>query len=165
MQLRKMILVGLALVLAAGTGVFAGTASGAAARNSAATKTSSAARNARASKSAAAKKSHHSRRRERGQKAPTPDRITEIQQALAKEGSFGGKPNGKWDASTIEAMRKFQATHGLNPTGKLDALTLQKLGLGSQTAGIAAPLPPVSSSVNPSSSTAASGAQAARPEQ
>jgi peptidoglycan hydrolase-like protein with peptidoglycan-binding domain len=39
-------------------------------------------------------------------------------------------------------MRKFQASHGLNPTGRLDALTLQKLGLGSQTAGVAAPTPP-----------------------
>jgi hypothetical protein len=43
-------------------------------------------------------------------------------------------------------MKKFQAGHGLNPSGKLDALTLQKLGLGSQTAGVAAPMPPVTSS-------------------
>ena len=46
----------------------------------------------------------------------------------------------------MEAMKKFQAGHGLNPSGKLDALTLQKLGLGSQTAGVAAPMPPVTSS-------------------
>jgi peptidoglycan hydrolase-like protein with peptidoglycan-binding domain len=85
-------------------------------------------------------------RRPRGQKAPAPERISEIQQALAKEGSFAGKPNGKWDSSTIEAMRKFQDAHGLNPTGKLDALTLQKLGLGSQTAGVAPPMAPISSS-------------------
>jgi hypothetical protein len=44
-------------------------------------------------------------------------------------------------------MRKFQAGHGLNPTGKLDAQTLQKLGLGSETAGVAAPLPPVATSL------------------
>jgi hypothetical protein len=43
-------------------------------------------------------------------------------------------------------MKKFQAGHGLNPSGKLDALTLQKLGLGSQTAGVAAPMPPIASS-------------------
>ena len=92
------------------------------------------------------KSSKKSSRRERGQKAPTPDRISEIQQALAKDGSFTGKPNGKWDASTIEATRKFQEAHGLNPTGKLDAKTLQQLGLGSQTAGVAPPMPPVSSS-------------------
>jgi peptidoglycan hydrolase-like protein with peptidoglycan-binding domain len=68
--------------------------------------------------------------------------VSEIQSALAKDGSFSGTPNGKWDDDTAQAMRKFQATHGLNPTGKLDALSLQKLGLGSQTAGVAAPVVP-----------------------
>ena len=99
-----------------------------------------------ASSSHRSKSSKRSGRRERGQKAPTPDRISDIQQALAKDGSFTGKPNGKWDASTIEATRKFQEAHGLNATGKLDAKTLQQLGLGSQTAGVAPPVPPVSSS-------------------
>jgi len=68
--------------------------------------------------------------------------VTEIQAALAKDGSFAGMPNGKWDDETAAALRRFQAAHGLNPTGKLDALSLQKLGLGSQTAGVAAPTPP-----------------------
>jgi peptidoglycan hydrolase-like protein with peptidoglycan-binding domain len=93
-----------------------------------------------------AKSSRRSGRRERGQKAPAPDRISEIQQALAKDGSFAAAPNGKWDSATVEAMKKFQGAHGLNPTGKLDAKTLQQLGLGSHTAGAAPPLPPVSSS-------------------
>jgi peptidoglycan hydrolase-like protein with peptidoglycan-binding domain len=84
--------------------------------------------------------------RERGQKAPTPERISEIQTALGKDGSFAGAPNGKWDDATVDAMKKFQESHGLTPTGKLDAKTLQKLGLGSQTAGLAPPTPPVSSS-------------------
>ena len=84
--------------------------------------------------------------RERGQKAPTADRVSEIQTALAKDNSFTGTPNGKWDAATVDAMKKFQESHGLSATGKLDAKTLQKLGLGSQTAGVAAPTPPVSSS-------------------
>lgn len=88
-------------------------------------------------------KSRKSSRRQVGQKAPTPQRILEIQQALAKNGAFAGTPNGKWDASTVEAMKKFQGGHGLNPSGKLDAKTLQQLGLGSQTAGIAAPTPAV----------------------
>ena len=99
-------------------------------------------------KSSKTKTSKKRAKRERGQKAPTAERISEIQQALTKDGSFSGTPNGKWDASTVEAMRKFQAGHGLNPTGKLDALTLQKLGLGSDTAGAAAPLPTVSSASN-----------------
>lgn len=91
-------------------------------------------------------KSRKSSLRERGQKAPAPDRISEIQTALAKDNSFAGTPNGKWDDATVQAMKKFQESHGLNPTGKLDAKTLQKLGLGSQTAGVAPPMPPVSSS-------------------
>ncbi len=84
----------------------------------------------------------------KGQAAPTTDRISEIQEALAKQGSFDGTPTGKWDDSTVEAMRKFQAANHLNPTGKLDAPTLQKLGLGSETAGVAAPTPPPNSSAN-----------------
>ena len=79
--------------------------------------------------------------RQRGQMAPTSDRITEIQQALAKNGALNTTPSGKWDDSTTEAMRKFQAAHGLNPSGKLDARSLNELGLGSTTAGIAAPAP------------------------
>jgi peptidoglycan hydrolase-like protein with peptidoglycan-binding domain len=58
---------------------------------------------------------------------------------------YTGEPNGKWDGSTVEAMKKFQAGHGLNPSGKLDAKTLQQLGLGSATAGVAPPAPLVSS--------------------
>lgn len=84
-----------------------------------------------------------SSRREKGQKAPTAERVSEIQTALAKDGSFSGTPNGKWDDSSVSAMKRFQAGHGLNPSGKLDAKTLQQLGLGSQTAGIAPPTPPV----------------------
>jgi peptidoglycan hydrolase-like protein with peptidoglycan-binding domain len=95
------------------------------------------------------KSSKRSKRRQPGQKAPAPERISEIQQALAKDGSFNGAPNGKWDGSTVEATRKFQASHGLNPSGRLDAPTLQKLGLGSQTAGVAAPMPPIASSSIP----------------
>lgn len=138
MRLRKAILASLGLLLAAGVTVCDASAG---AKAGSATK---------ASRSGAAAKprgrrSRHTRR-ERGQKAPAPERISEIQQALAKDGSFAGTPNGKWDASTVEAMRKFQAAHGLNPSGKLDAPTLQKLGLGSKTAGVAAPVPPVSAS-------------------
>jgi peptidoglycan hydrolase-like protein with peptidoglycan-binding domain len=81
-------------------------------------------------------------RKVKGQAAPTRERIGEIQEALAKKGVFAGTPSGKWDDSTVEAMKKFQASNGLDPTGKLDALTLQKLGLGSETAGLAPPTPP-----------------------
>lgn len=92
------------------------------------------------SKSRGKKMSRSSRKK--GQQAPTADRVNEIQTALAKDGSYSGEPNGKWDSSSVEALRKFQAGHGLNPTGRLDAPTLQKLGLGSTTAGVAPPQAP-----------------------
>jgi len=88
------------------------------------------------------KRSSGRSRRQPGQKAPTSDRVFQIQSALAKDGSFTGTPDGKWDDDTTAAMRRFQAAHGLNATGRLDARTLQKLGLGSETAGVAAPTPP-----------------------
>jgi peptidoglycan hydrolase-like protein with peptidoglycan-binding domain len=141
MRLRSAIPVSLALLLVAG-----GARCASKAASAPPAKSPHRAASAAASKAGAKKTSKRTRRRERGQKAPTADRISEIQQALAKDGSFAGKPNGKWDDSTVEAMRKFQAGHGLNPSGKLDAPTLQKLGLGSQTAGVAAPLPPANSS-------------------
>ena len=87
-------------------------------------------------------KSSKRSRKQPGQKAPTSDRINEIQLALARQGTFQGSPTGRWDDETSAAMRKFQASHGLNPNGKVDAPSLQRLGLGSQIAGIAAPSPP-----------------------
>ena len=90
-------------------------------------------------KKAPAKKATGSRTR--GQAAPTRDRIIEIQQALAREGFYSGTPSGKWDAPTSQAMSNFQTARGLTPTGKLGALSLQKLGLGSEIAGRAAPNP------------------------
>jgi peptidoglycan hydrolase-like protein with peptidoglycan-binding domain len=140
MKARKATHLALTLLVAAGTSVFAGSAQ---AQSDTPNKTASPKAGGAAHRR---KSSRRSGRRERGQKAPTPDRISEIQQALAKDGSFTEKPNGKWDASTIEATRKFQEAHGLNATGKLDAKTLQQLGLGSETAGVAAPVPPVNSS-------------------
>jgi peptidoglycan hydrolase-like protein with peptidoglycan-binding domain len=85
-------------------------------------------------------KKRHSRR-EPTQKAPTPQRITEIQSALTRGGYYQGEPNGKWDSNTVAAMQKFQSGNGLEPTGKLNALSLQKLGLGSEIAGVSAPKP------------------------
>jgi peptidoglycan hydrolase-like protein with peptidoglycan-binding domain len=129
----------LMLLLAAGLGVSPASAS---AQSSSQKKTTA---SSSKSKSHKKKSSSQPSRWEKGQKVPTPARISEIQQALAKDGSFSGPPNGKWDDPTVEAMKKFQDVHGLNPSGKLDAKTLQQLGLGSTTAGVAAPLPPTSS--------------------
>ncbi|MFZ3216099.1 MAG: peptidoglycan-binding domain-containing protein [Candidatus Acidiferrales bacterium] len=83
----------------------------------------------------------HSARRDPTQKAPTPERISEIQSALARGGYYQGEPNGKWDSNTVAALQKFQNDNGLSSSGKIDAPSLQKLGLGSSTAGVDAPKP------------------------
>jgi peptidoglycan hydrolase-like protein with peptidoglycan-binding domain len=101
-----------------------------------------------AKKSTKAKTSKNKTKKVRGQTAPTPERINEIQSALARNGAFSGDPTGKWDDSTAEGMKRFQAAHGLAPTGKFDALTLQKLGLGAETAGHGAPTPPPNAAAN-----------------
>jgi peptidoglycan hydrolase-like protein with peptidoglycan-binding domain len=93
--------------------------------------------------------SSRSKRRPKGQAAPTADRIKEIQAALQKDGSYQGQPTGKWDAATTEAMKKYQDKNGFNPTGKIDALSLHKLGLGSETAGKGAPITPATSAAPP----------------
>jgi len=94
----------------------------------------------------------------KGQTAPTPDRIREIQTALQKDGSFEGEPNGKWDDATADAMRKYQDKNGITPTGKIDAISLHKLGLGSDTAGKGAPVPATSGTTASPSSAPASAA-------
>jgi hypothetical protein len=78
-------------------------------------------------------------KREPMPKAPTSDRISEVQTALSRGGYYKTEPNGKWDADSVDALQKFQSSNGLDTTGKLDALTLQKLGLGSDVAGVSAP--------------------------
>jgi peptidoglycan hydrolase-like protein with peptidoglycan-binding domain len=85
------------------------------------------------------KKKTTRRSRARGQQAPSGDRIREIQEALAREGHYQGTPTGKFDPVTVAALKSFQQANGFNATGKLDARTLQKLGLGSETAGLAPP--------------------------
>src|SRR5271163_175190 len=118
-------------------------------------------------------KKHHASKREPTQKAPTPERISEIQSALARGGYYQGNPNGKWDSNTIAAMQKFQSDNGLSNSGKIDAPSLQKLGLGSGTAGVDAPKPvtpkpatpsgtsaPTASSVTPSSIATTSASSA-----
>jgi hypothetical protein len=103
-------------------------------------------------------------RREPTQKAPTADRISEIQSALARGGYYKGDPSGKWDADTVGALQKFQSAHGLEPSGKLDATSLQKLGLGSGIAGVSAPKPVVPRSTSPATTSSPAPAGATAPE-
>src|SRR5271168_1749515 len=122
--------------------------------NSAATTTTTAPKKKKSSKK------HHASKREPTQKAPTPERISEIQSALAHGGYYQGTPNGKWDSNTISAMQKFQSDNGLSNSGKIDAPSLQKLGLGSGTAGVDAPKPitPKPATSTPASTSSATSA-------
>lgn len=97
--------------------------------------------------------------------APTPDRIEDIQSALATNGYYQVTPNGKWDSTTVAALQKFQSDHGLDANGKLDALSLQKLGLGSEIAGVSAPRPVKPATANPApSATTPAGAKPQTPK-
>jgi hypothetical protein len=104
------------------------------------------------------KKHHTSTKFVPKQKVPTPDRISEIQTALSRGGYYQGDPNGKWDSNSIAAMQKFQSANGLDSTGKLDAPSLQKLGLGSDIAGVSAPKPRVPSTSGPANAAPSSAA-------
>jgi len=72
---------------------------------------------------------HHSRR-VRGQQAIEPDRVMQIQQALIGQHYLSGEPTGKWDATTIAAMQKYQADNGWQTKLTPDSRALKKLGLG-----------------------------------
>jgi peptidoglycan hydrolase-like protein with peptidoglycan-binding domain len=65
------------------------------------------------------------------QKAPSPERYKEIQQALASKGYLQPEASsGVWDNSSVSALKKFQEDQSLEPSGKLDSLSLIALGLG-----------------------------------
>jgi peptidoglycan hydrolase-like protein with peptidoglycan-binding domain len=61
--------------------------------------------------------------------------VTEIQQALIREHYLSGEANGKWDATTIAAMQKFQADQGWQTKLMPDSRAIKKLGLGPDYSG------------------------------
>lgn len=71
----------------------------------------------------------------RGQAAPAEDRIREIQTALRDRGYFDGDTNGKWDDSSVAALKRFQEEQSLKPDGKIGSLSLIALGLGPRRGG------------------------------
>ncbi len=77
-------------------------------------------------------RTHHTRRshRIRGQQQIQPERVTQIQQALANAHYLDEDPNGKWDVTTKAAMQKYQSDHGWQTKLLPDARALVKLGLG-----------------------------------
>lgn len=73
---------------------------------------------------------YHRYRRVRRQQSIQPARVKQIQKALIRVHYLDGKPNGRWDAKTIDAMRKYQAHNGWQTKLTPDSRALEKLGLG-----------------------------------
>jgi peptidoglycan hydrolase-like protein with peptidoglycan-binding domain len=74
------------------------------------------------------RKSH--RTRVRGQKTIDNGRVRQIQQALIREHFLKAEPSGKWDATTQDAMRRYQAAQGWQIKTVPDSRALIRLGLG-----------------------------------
>lgn len=83
-------------------------------------------------RAASKSESQRSRKTVYRQQQPDPERIREIQQALNEHG-YPLEVSGAWDASTVDALKKFQTEQkidNLSGKGKLDSMTLIALGLG-----------------------------------
>ena len=107
----------------------------ASAKPPAAKKTTTAKKTTAAKKTTTAKKSAPKSRkravaRKRTQQQPTPERYTDIQNALIARGHLQGPATGVWSADSAAALKRFQEEQKLESTGKLDALSLIRLGLG-----------------------------------
>lgn len=79
------------------------------------------------------KSKHHSSKKSRkpkGQLAIDSERCRDIQEALVREHYLSGKPSGKWDDSTQQAMRHYQADQGWQNKSVPDSRALIRLGLG-----------------------------------
>jgi putative peptidoglycan binding protein len=67
------------------------------------------------------------------QQHPDEDRYREIQQSLTEKGYFKGEVNGKWDADSVDALKRFQTDRkfpDIYTDGKINSLSLIGLGLG-----------------------------------
>jgi peptidoglycan hydrolase-like protein with peptidoglycan-binding domain len=62
-----------------------------------------------------------------------PGRVTEIQEALIKQGYLAGPPSGLYDENTAQAMKQFQVANKLPTTGMPSAHTLKRLGVAKRS--------------------------------
>jgi hypothetical protein len=79
---------------------------------------------------AGAHKGKRSRKTARGQQKIDEDRTHQIQEALIRQHYLNGEPSGKWDASTEDSLRRYQADNGWQNKTVPDSRALIKLGLG-----------------------------------
>ncbi|RXH56596.1 peptidoglycan-binding domain-containing protein [Granulicella sibirica] len=84
------------------------------------------------------------------QRAIDPERTTQIQTALIKQGYMTGEPSGKWDSNTQAALEKMQGDNGWQTKLVPDSRAIIKLGLGP---GGAPPSPEALVSPTPSMGT------------
>lgn len=78
-------------------------------------------------------------KKKRGQQAIDSPRAREIQEALIREHYMEGKPSGKWDAATQDALVRYQADQGWQTKTVPDSRALIKLGLGPSKDGLLNP--------------------------
>jgi hypothetical protein len=78
-------------------------------------------------------------KRKRGQQAIDSPRARQIQEALIRQHYMEGEPSGKWDATTQDALRRYQTAQGWQSKTVPDSRALIKLGLGPSTDGLLNP--------------------------
>lgn len=128
--------------------------------------TASAAHNGK-SKYASARKNGKRKTTARGQQKIDTERAQAIQEALIREHYLSGEAAGRWDQSSEEAMRRYQADHGWQSKTVPDSRALISLGLGPrhdhllnpESAMTTEPAAPHAESLSPTSHSADPGAR------
>lgn len=96
------------------------------------------------------------KKRVRGQKAIDGDRVRQIQEALIREHYLKGEPSGKWDASTQQALHRYQSDQGWQSKTVPDSRALIRLGLGPDSEHLLNPESAMTMSAAPSVQNATS---------
>ena len=60
----------------------------------------------------------------------TKEQVKQAQAILKARGFYAGQGEGKLDADTRDALRKYQGAEGLKVTGTLNKATLERMGVG-----------------------------------
>lgn len=104
------------------------------------TTSASAKKGSASSKKGMAKKSTTWRNR---QMTPTPDRYRQIQEALAAKGYLHTEDaTGRWNETSTDALKRFQADQNIASNGKINSLSLIALGLGPKREAVVKPPAP-----------------------